>query len=234
MSVLLDRLREAATPIRLALWRRTSVGRGSYIDPTVQLIGARNVRVGSDCVIGEGSWINVNHRTAHEARISIGDKSLIGRRNFISSGASIDIAPFCLTGADCSFVGADHVTHDPTTPYAATGATDVAVISVGANCWFGGGALVLGNVAIGMGSVIGARSVILRDIPPFSVVVGTPARVIRRFGFAQREWVDIVSFTEEDEASIPEVAAYLAQLKTNAAEFKLPRKAAGYRRGHIY
>lgn len=50
-------------------------------------------------------------------------------------------------------------------------------IAIGADCWIGAGAIVM--AAVGMGSTIGAGSVVTRPIPPGSVAVGSPARVIR-------------------------------------------------------
>jgi maltose O-acetyltransferase len=52
-------------------------------------------------------------------------------------------------------------------------------ISIGADAWLGGGAIVLPGRSIGANSVVGAGSVVTRDIPPNSVAVGNPCRVIR-------------------------------------------------------
>ena len=52
-------------------------------------------------------------------------------------------------------------------------------IKIGSNCWFGGNVTVLGGVTIGDGCVIGAGSVVVKDIPANSVAVGNPARVVR-------------------------------------------------------
>lgn len=53
-------------------------------------------------------------------------------------------------------------------------------IKIGNGCWLGGGVIVLPGVTIGEGSVIGAGSVVTKDIPPNSVAVGNPCRVIRK------------------------------------------------------
>lgn len=52
-------------------------------------------------------------------------------------------------------------------------------IKIGNGCWLGGGVIVLPGVTIGDGAVIGAGSVVTRDIPPNTVAVGNPCRVIR-------------------------------------------------------
>jgi maltose O-acetyltransferase len=54
-----------------------------------------------------------------------------------------------------------------------------APITIGANVWLGGGAIVLPGVTIGANSVVGAGAVVTRDVPPDVVVVGNPARVVR-------------------------------------------------------
>ena len=47
------------------------------------------------------------------------------------------------------------------------------------DCWLGGGVIVLAGVTIGKGSVIGAGSIVTKDIPPYSVAVGNPCKVMR-------------------------------------------------------
>jgi len=52
-------------------------------------------------------------------------------------------------------------------------------IVVGDDAWIGAGAIVLPNVTIGEGAVVGAGAVVTKDVPPFAIVVGVPAKVIR-------------------------------------------------------
>jgi acetyltransferase-like isoleucine patch superfamily enzyme len=57
---------------------------------------------------------------------------------------------------------------------------DVSPIVVGHNVWIGDNAVLLPGVAVGDGAVVGAASVVARDIPPFTVAVGSPARCIKK------------------------------------------------------
>ena len=59
------------------------------------------------------------------------------------------------------------------------------------DCWIGANVFVFPNVTIGRHSVIGANSVVKQDIPPYSVAVGAPAKVIKRYDFNRGEWVKL-------------------------------------------
>lgn len=52
-------------------------------------------------------------------------------------------------------------------------------VSIGNDVWIGAQAMIAGGVTVGDGAVIGARSVVTKDVPPYAIVVGTPARVLR-------------------------------------------------------
>lgn len=90
----------------------------------------------------------------------------------ISVGARTLIAP------NCSFYSGRHPT-DPTIRNGTQGPEDGLPITIGEDCWIGGNVVVLPGVTIGKGSTIGAGSVVTKDIPPNSVAVGNPARVIK-------------------------------------------------------
>lgn len=59
-------------------------------------------------------------------------------------------------------------------------AQDDALTSIGANCFIGGGAMVLAGVTIGDNTIVGAGAVVMEDVPPSSIVIGNPARVVRK------------------------------------------------------
>jgi acetyltransferase-like isoleucine patch superfamily enzyme len=200
------------------------VGTGSFIDPTVQVLGVEHVRIGSNVVIGEHTWLNVNDRAAADPAIEIGDDAFLGRRNFLNAGALIRLGPFCLTGVDCHFLGSDHHHATPFVPYISTGNETHQRIVVGANCWFGASVTVLGGVEIGFGSIIGAGAVVTENVPPFSIVVGHPARVIKRFSPAAAAWLPVAEFSPE--VTLPSEDEYLERLRREVPRVRQPRHAA--------
>lgn len=64
-------------------------------------------------------------------------------------------------------------------------------VVIGENCWIGEKVVVLPGVTIGDWCVIGACSVVNKDVPPYSVAVGNPAKVIKRYNFETHSWVSI-------------------------------------------
>ncbi len=221
---------------RLALALRAGVGLCfrfpyTYIASDVRLIGISRIRLGKNVAIGSESWLNVNERASSCVALSIGDNTFIGLRNFFSVGHSIILGEYCLTTESCSFIGSTHCYDDPMSAYMATGITSNDDIYVGANCFFGVGAQVLGNVHIGHGCVIGAGAVVRDDVPPFSLVVGNPARVIKRFDFSVNKWVPWpgANITEG-----PQEAEYLEHLRQQHGFVIQPISVAASHFGNIF
>jgi acetyltransferase-like isoleucine patch superfamily enzyme len=201
-------------------------GPGCYVHPSVQILGRANVALGANTVIGQDCWFNVNHRGDGRLAIGIGNQCFIGRRNFFSSGATIQLGDFVLTANDCHFLGSTHLVDDPMKPVICTGTSDSDSIIVGANTFIGAGARILGNVKIGHGCVIGAGSTVTRDVPPFSQAHGHPARVHKRYSFGQQKWIAAALFTAEDEDALPTESAYIQHLSA-AGRIPMPHIAAG-------
>ena len=64
----------------------------------------------------------------------------------------------------------------------------VGEVIIGDNVWLGEFVLVLPDVIIGKGSIIGANSVVTKNIPAYSIAVGSPARVIKKYNFSTQRW----------------------------------------------
>lgn len=194
-------------------FRRANVGAGSYIDPSVQIFGLEQVFIGSHSTISENTLLNASHRTEKRDSIVIGDNCHIGRRNYFSTGGLISVADYGFTGFDCHFLGCGHDFQSPWSPYIATGLTPGAPIVLETNCWLTTAVTVHEGVTIGRGSVIGARSSVICDIPAFSIAVGNPCRVVKRFDFRSGSWIDAALWSDELEALVPDETTYRASLR---------------------
>ena len=161
----------------------------SSIARSAKIVGWRNVQIGINTVICDESWINVNDRSTSEKKFILGDNSFIGKNNFFSIGNKITIREYCLTTSNCSFICSTHIIDDPLKCYISTGVDLKKSIYIGVNCFFGVNSSVIGNIKIGHGSIIGANTIINKNIPPFSIVVGNPGVVIKRFCFITNSWI---------------------------------------------
>ena len=136
-----------------------------------------NVTVGPDFRAGLGSRVNSLHGLELGCNVSVGPGSLIEVDGYIGD--------YVLIARNVQIVGReDHDISSVGTPIVkATWVGDRSAraedsVSIGRDVWIGAGVVVLGGVSIGEGSVIGAGSVVAKDIPPYSIAVGSPARRI--------------------------------------------------------
>lgn len=125
--------------------------------------------------------------------VSIGRHSYgIAARNLVrpTAAAPITIGAFCSIGPDVLIFGqADHPTTLASTfPFRAkllrpeaenTDAVTRGGVAIGNDVWIGARAIILSGVTVGDGAVIGAGAVVPRDVPPYAVVAGNPARIVR-------------------------------------------------------
>lgn len=193
-------------------YRLLAVGR-FHIASTAKVTGWSGCEFGQNCSIGARTWINVNHRNAGHLSVLIGRNTFIGQDNFLTAGHSVIFGDYCLTGAHCAFISSTHNTECPDRPYATTGTTGTDSIIIGTNCFFGYGATVLGNVTIGHGCIIGAKSLVTKDISPFSLAVGSPAKVIKHFDFSANSWLNGPR-PQDKEAEVPTEANYKVQISS--------------------
>lgn len=209
--------------------RSNHVGQSCYIDPSVQIFGYDKVWIGNNSAISEDTFVNVNRG---RDELLIGNNCYIGRRNYFSTGHSIRIKDFTFTGVDCHFLGCGHEISRPLEPYV-TELSEGAPIEVGVNCWITMSVTVLQGVTIGMGSVVGARSVVTRDIPPFSIALGNPAQVVKRFNFRESVWIHASGWHQDLEQALPSEAEYIERLAASQRAVPSPLHASGSRFGWI-
>ena len=158
---------------------------------------ASRIRIGDSVFIAQDAWLNIPEISLPpSATLIIDNGCKIGRRCMFSAKNKIHVEADVLFGPGVVVTDHSHAFADVDVPIHAQGLTAGGTVLIERNCWLGFGAAVIatsGEVVIGRNSVIGANSVVTRSVPPFSVVVGNPARIVRRFDSVTRQWSRVES-----------------------------------------
>ena len=128
-----------------------------------------------------GRWLHIGAHTAlrcHEGTLSVGDKSVFGRDCSVNCYLDVEIGASSLFADHVYVSDFDHNFADTTTPIMSQGIAKSRV-RIGPDVWIGTKVTVRRGVVIGEGAVVGANAVVTRDLPPYSVAVGVPARVVK-------------------------------------------------------
>jgi acetyltransferase-like isoleucine patch superfamily enzyme len=136
-----------------------------------------NIEVGKGCSLGR----NLFFGTAKDARIILGDNSSINTGAHIVAVRGIEIGHDTAIAEYVTIRDQNHRFSDPDKLIRAQG-FEASPIRIGNDVWIGRGVFIGPGIEIGDGAVIGANSVVTTNIPPYSVAVGAPARVVRRRG----------------------------------------------------
>ncbi|KAM0236590.1 hypothetical protein ACHAP5_009357 [Fusarium lateritium] len=110
--------------------------------------------------------------------ITIGHHVVIGRNCTINDVCEVKIGDNCVIGPNVSIFTAG-LPIDPKKRQGGQGPQVGKPITIEQDCWIGGGAIILPGRIIGKGSTVGAGSIVTKDVPPFTIVAGNPARVLR-------------------------------------------------------
>lgn len=135
----------------------------------------------SKATIGKGSNIQATVIFRQPELITIGNNCSINHNNIFQAGkkeAQIILGNNVLTAANCMFIAYSHGWEDPNIPIMYQDCYDASII-IEDDVWLGHGVTVTAGVRIGKGSIIGAGAVVNKDIPPYSIAVGVPAKVIK-------------------------------------------------------
>lgn len=173
----------------MRLERVNTITRGAQIDPDAWVSGSD---IGAGCQVAKGCKI---YRTTLSGQVTVARyTSLWGPSIFVSGdGQGVEIGSFCSIAHHVSLQEQFHNSQRTTTyfiernllcwPEPPEALISKGPIRIGHDVWIGAGAQVLSGVAIGDGAIVAAGAIVTRDVAPYAVVAGNPARLIRyRFG----------------------------------------------------
>jgi acetyltransferase-like isoleucine patch superfamily enzyme len=155
--------------------------RGSYIaspfhGPILSALCEGRLVIEESVTILAGCWITA----PGSARVRIGSGSFLNLGVFVAAYELVEIGENCMFANGCFVTDADHRFDDPDKPIRHQGYDVKGPTRVGNDVWCGVNVAIMGGVSVGDRCVIGANSVVTRDVEPYSVMAGCPAKLIRR------------------------------------------------------
>lgn len=168
-----------ATPVFLS--QCESYGTDISIDRVPYINGTPRIELGSK--IRVSGLISIAAASKGDPTLIIGDGVFIGHGTAFAVAARISIGKFASVGGNCYIADTEgHSHYNPQAPIweVPAGEADVAPVTIEDGVQISRNVMILKGVTIGARSVIGAGSVVRSDIPPDSIVMGNPARVVKK------------------------------------------------------
>jgi len=172
-----------------------SIGRKVSVHYTCRWARSRahQIKIGNEVFIGKDVWLNVSAlEEKDEPVLVIDDGAIVNAGAQISAKNLIHLERDTLISTGVLIQDHSHAYEDVTKPISKQGITEGGRIRIEQGSWIGRGAAVLctkGELVIGRNCVVAANAVVMRSCPPYSVVFGNPAMVIRRYDFSKNKWV---------------------------------------------
>jgi acetyltransferase-like isoleucine patch superfamily enzyme len=169
--------------VRLRFANHIRLGHGVYLDQGTYLHACPGgIEIGANTLVMHGAVLHVyNFRNIPHSGISIGKDSLIGEYNVVRGQGGVTIGDRVYTSPMVQIVAVNHVYSDPDRPFIEQGITAEGIV-IEDDVWIGSGAVITDGVRVSRGAVVAAGAVVTQDVPPYSVVGGVPARLIKEIG----------------------------------------------------
>jgi acetyltransferase-like isoleucine patch superfamily enzyme len=173
------------------------------IDLPRRIIHPERISFGDHVWLGPGCFIaavtdypsaSMRHPDRHSEpqsfspHIRIGDRVTSTGNLIIGSVQRVDIAEDVMFAFNVTLLDNLHGFDNPYEPYKYQAIRRIAPVEVGRGCWIGQNVVILPSVTIGEMSIIGANSVVTHSVPPRSIAVGAPARVIKQWDEKNARW----------------------------------------------
>ena len=133
------------------------------------------LEVGANTLFEPHVWITA----PGEARVRIGSGTFLNIAVMVAAVERVEIGDHCMFANGCFVTDGDHRFDDPDQPVPWQGFMSKGPTRVGDNVWCGANVVITSGVTVGERCVIGANSVVNRDLPPFSIAAGVPAKVLK-------------------------------------------------------
>lgn len=174
-------------------WKRQFAyfGKEANIAYPANLLGCGFISIGDNTIILDHSRLSNFHIEGLEPRIQIGKNCYIGYYFTILNASSVVLGDDVLIASHVLISSENHgMDPESDLPYAAQ-PLQSSPVTIGDGCWIGEKVCILPGVNIGKKCIIGAGSVVTKSIPDYSIAVGNPARIIKKYDFEVHGWVKV-------------------------------------------
>ena len=177
-----------ARPLRRLRIHRHMLRSGAFIRFPVQgnvleALDSGQLRLGEGTLLEPNCWITI----AEGARVEVGEGCFLNIGTMIAAQNEVTIGDHVMFANGCFVSDAAHAYDRDDIPVTWQGFTSKGPTRIGSNSWFGVNCVVNTGVTIGDRCVIGANSVVTKDIPSGVIAAGAPAKVIREIEFRQED-----------------------------------------------
>lgn len=173
-------------------------GKNSIIKPILNSSNEKYISIGDNVNIGSFCRITVSTEfggvicnSNNDIRLKIGNNVDIGNNSFISVNNDIEIGNNIIMSSYIFISDHDHGFLDINKTLHQQPLSEGGYVKIGDNVFLGVKSSVLKNVTIGERCVVAANAVVVEDIPPFSIVAGNPAKIIKKYDFMKKTWVKV-------------------------------------------
>lgn len=172
------------------------------INPDTRLGGIDHMRIGKGFTAGRGLWLEAvtDYPAAGQVfspELIIGDRVNVGEYVHIGCNHRVVIGDDVLMGSKIYITDHNHGMYrgdnsvSPRIPPVDRRLTEGKSVEVGERCWIGEYVTILPGVTIGEGCIIGSHSTVTHDIPANSIVVGSPAKVMKVWDESMEQWIKL-------------------------------------------
>ncbi len=171
------------------------IGPNSMIFPPFRIEGVPHIYVGANTSIREYSWIAAYDMTGSIPRLTIGDNTSLGYNSHIICTRSVTIGNNVLFANGVYISDNLHAYEDITIPIINQNIVQKQDVIIGDGSWIGEHACIIG-AKVGKHCVVGANSVVTKDVPDYCVVGGVPAKILKMYDNEKKVWRRVNNFGE--------------------------------------
>lgn len=166
--------------VKLKCKKKILMGQGVTINDNVEIdaLSINGVVIGNNVTIGDNTIIRGSGSLSKiGVGVVVGNNTAIGYGSFLGAAGGIKIGNDVITGQNVRFHSENHNFRNTNIKIREQGVNNKGIV-IGDDCWIGAGVVFLDGVSVGSGVVIGADTVVNKDIPNNAIAVGIPARVV--------------------------------------------------------